>query len=78
MKSHLIGHHLLFDNQSKDILNVFDLVLMRNCFEMYMRKVVEKFEYISVLKSKVFMKISICYISYLQAWLKNVWSMKLY
>ena len=49
MKSHLIGHHLLFDNQSKDILNAFDLVLMRNCFEMDMRKVVEKFECISTL-----------------------------
>ena len=38
MKSHLIGHHLLFDNQSKNILNVFDLVLMRNCFELDIRK----------------------------------------
>ena len=38
VKSHLIGHHLSYDNQSKDILNVFDLVLMRNCFEMDMRK----------------------------------------
>ena len=41
MKSHLIGHHLLFDNQSKDILNVFDLVLMINCFEMDIRSFVK-------------------------------------
>ena len=54
MKSLLIGHHLLFDNQSKDILNAFDLVLMRNCFEKDMRKFVEKFEYISISNSKVF------------------------
>ena len=43
VKSYLIGHHLPYDNQSKDILNVFDLVLMRSClmrtcFEMDMRK----------------------------------------
>ena len=63
MKSHLIGHDLLFDNQSKDILNAFDLVLMRSCFEMGMRKVVEKFECISILNSKFFMKISIYVIS---------------
>ena len=31
---------------------------------------VEKFECISVLNLKVFMKISICYTSYLQVWLK--------
>ena len=66
MKSNLIEYHLLFDHQSKDILNAFDLVLMRNCFEMDMRKFVEKFECISILNSKVFMKISICYIFYLQ------------
>ena len=66
VKYHLIRHHLSYNNQSKDILNVFDLVLMRNCFEMDMRK----FECISILKSKVFIKISICYIFYLQAWLK--------
>ena len=76
MKSHLIGHHLLFDNHSKYILNAFDLVLIMNCFEMNMRKFVERFEYISILNSKVFMKISICNISYLQVWLKmfNPWN----
>ena len=56
VKSYLIEHHLLFDNKSKDILNAFNLVLMRNCFEMDMRKFVEKFEYISILNSQVFYK----------------------
>ena len=70
MKSHLIGHHLSYDNQSKDILNVFDLVLMRNCFEKDMRKFCWKVWMYCILNSKVFVKISICYISYLQAWLK--------
>ena len=76
MKSHLIGHHLSYDNQSKDILNVFDLVLMRNCFEMDMRKFCWKVWMYCILNSKVFVKISICYISYLQAWLKmfNPWN----
>ena len=37
VKSHLIGHHLSYD-KSKDILNVFDLVLMKNCFELDIRK----------------------------------------
>ena len=38
VKSPLIGYHLSYDNQSKDILNVFDLVLMINFFKMDMRK----------------------------------------
>ena len=62
VKPHLTGHNSLFDNQSKDILNVFDLVLMKNSFEMDMRKFAEKFECISILNSKVFMKISIRYL----------------
>ena len=38
VKSQLIEYHLLYFYQSKDILNVFDLVLMRNCFKIDMRK----------------------------------------
>ena len=38
VKSHLIRHHLSYNNQSKDILNVFYSVLMRNCFEINMKK----------------------------------------
>ena len=38
VKSHLIEHHLSYNNQSKDILNVFDLVLMRNCYALDIRK----------------------------------------
>ena len=70
VKSHLIGHHLSYDNQSKYILNVFDLVWWEIVLKWIWERFVEKFECISILNSKVFMKISICYISYLQSWLK--------
>ena len=63
VKSHLIEHRLLFDNQSKDILNVFDLVLIINCFEMNIRKFCWKVLIILVcLTQKVFMQMNTCYI----------------
>ena len=72
VKSHQIGHHLSYNNQSKYILNIFDLVVLKWIWGSF----IEKFECISILNSKVFMKISICYISYLQAWLEmfDLWN----
>ena len=70
VNSHLIGNHLLFDNQSK----IFWMHLIWFWWEIVLKWIWE-----SLLKSlnilvfrtqKFFIKISICYISYLQAWLK--------
>ena len=37
MKSHLIGHHLLFDNQSNIIFNAFDLIWYEIIIEINMK-----------------------------------------
>ena len=66
VKSHLIGHHLLFNNQSNNILDAFDLDLIWNCFDidikMFYWKVLDA---LACLNSKGFIKMIIYYIPYL-------------
>ena len=65
VKSHLTRCHLLFNNQSKNILNVFYLNLIWNFFEMDMRMFCWKVLIVlTYLNSKVFMKKKL-YILYL-------------
>ena len=55
-------------------VKIFRMYSIWFCWEIILKWIwesfVEKFECISILNLKVFIKISICYISYLQAWLK--------
>ena len=51
---------------------------MRNCFEMDMRKFVEKFEYISISNSKVFYENKYMLYLLFTSMIENVLSMKLY
>ena len=70
---------MLFDNQRKDILNVFDLILMRNCFEYGYEKVLLKSLNVLVSLTQKFLWkwIYILYFLFVII-IENIWSVKLY
>ena len=73
IKSRLIGYHLLFDDQSKNILDVFDLDLMWNGFDIYENIWLNNLKWINMFELKCFfIKMIIPYISYFQIWFKLV------
>ena len=76
--SHLVRYHLLFNIQSKNILNVFDLNLIWNSFEMDTRMFGWKIlNVLTCLNSKFFMKKNHTYLLFAII-IKHVWFMKMY
>ena len=77
VKSYITGPHICYLITS---VKIFWMHLIWFWWEIVLKwlweSFVEKFECLSILNSEVFMKISICYIFYLQIWLKmfNSWN----
>ena len=74
VKCLLIGYHLSYDNQSKNILNVFDLGWLEIVLKWIWENFVEKFECITILNSNFFYENKYMLYLLFASMIENVWS----